>query len=68
MNNYGSSNGAFQTGETVKVYKEGKRIGKFRLAQSNHKKGKFNSPKFISILFCVLLGGVWSCIIYSLDR
>jgi hypothetical protein len=46
LNNYGSSNGAFQTGETVKVYKEGKRIGKFRLAQSNHKKGKFNSPKF----------------------
>ena len=46
LNNYGSSNGAFQTGETVRVYKGGKRIGTFRLAKSNHKKGKFNSPKF----------------------
>ena len=46
LNNYGSSNGAFQTGETVRVYKGGKRIGTFRLAKSNHKTGKFNSPKF----------------------
>jgi hypothetical protein len=46
LDNYGSSNGAFQKGETVRVYNDGKRIGTFRLAQSNHKKGKFNSPKF----------------------
>ena len=41
--NYGSSNGSFQTGETVRVYKEGNTIATFRLASSNHKTGKFNS-------------------------
>ena len=43
--NYGSSNGSFQKGETVRVYKDGDRIATFRLASSNHKTGKFNSPK-----------------------
>ena len=44
LDNYGSSNGAFQKGETVRVYNDGKRIGTFRLAASNHKEGNFNSP------------------------
>ena len=43
LENYGSSNGSFQTGETVRVYKGGTRIGTFRLASSNHKTGAFNS-------------------------
>ena len=43
LQNYGSSNGSFQTGETVRVYKGGTRIGTFRLASSNHKTGAFNS-------------------------
>ena len=46
LENYGSSNGSFQTGETVRVYKGGTRIGTFRLASSNHKTGAFNSPTF----------------------
>jgi hypothetical protein len=41
---FGSSNSSFQTGETIRVYNAGKRIGTFRLASSNHKTGKFNSP------------------------
>ena len=44
LQNYGSSNGAFQVGETVRVFNGEKRIGTFRLASSNHKTGKFNSP------------------------
>ena len=44
LDNYGSSNGAFQKGETIRVYKDGNRIGTFRLAASNHKEGNFNSP------------------------
>ncbi len=44
LDNYGSSNGAFQKGETVRVYNGGNRIGTFRLAASNHKEGNFNSP------------------------
>ena len=45
LQNYGSSNAAFQKGETIRVYNNSKRIGTFRLAASNHKTGKFNSPK-----------------------
>jgi len=44
LQNYGSSNGSFEVGETVRVYNGEKRIGTFRLASSNHKTGKFNSP------------------------
>lgn len=44
LQNYGSSNGAFQVGETVRVFNGEERIGTFRLASSNHKTGKFNSP------------------------
>jgi hypothetical protein len=44
LENYGSTNGTFQKGETIKVYKNGSIIGTFRLASSNHKEGKFNSP------------------------
>jgi len=41
--NYGST-GVFSAGETVIGYFEGDRIIKFRLANSNHKEGAFNSP------------------------
>jgi len=41
--NYGSS-GVFSAGETVIGYFEGERIIRFRLANSNHKEGAFNSP------------------------
>jgi len=44
LQNYGSSNGAFQIGETIRVFNGENRIGTFRLASSNHKTGKFNSP------------------------
>ena len=45
LQNIGSSNNSFQTGETIRVYNsEGNKIGAFRLAASNHKIGKFNSP------------------------
>ena len=44
LENYGSTNGTFQKGETIKIYKNGSIIGTFRLASSNHKEGKFNSP------------------------
>ena len=45
LENYGTSNGSFKKGETVYAYgSDGSRIGSFRLASSNHKKGKFNSP------------------------
>ena len=46
LENYGSSNGTFQTGETIRVYRDSTRIGTFRLASSNHKVGPFNSPTF----------------------
>ena len=45
LENYGTKSGAFQTGETVVAYNSsGNVIGRFRLAKSNHKTGKFNSP------------------------
>ena len=40
----GTLQGSFTSGETVKVYKEGKETGRFRLAKSNHKEGSFSSP------------------------
>jgi len=43
LENYGSS-GVFSAGETVIGYFEGERIIRFRLANSNHKEGAFNSP------------------------
>ena len=46
LENYGSSNGTFQTGETIRVFRGSTRIGTFRLATSNHKVGPFNSPIF----------------------
>ena len=45
LQNYGTKTGSFQTGEIINVFSDGKRIGRFRLASSNHKTGKFNSPK-----------------------
>jgi len=44
LTNSGSSNNSFRAGETIKVFTAGKRIGKFRLAASNHKTGPFKSP------------------------
>ena len=41
--NYGST-GAFEVGETVIGYNEGKSIITFRIASGNHKEGTFNSP------------------------
>jgi len=43
LENYGSS-GVFSVGETVIGYFGGERIIRFRLANSNHKEGAFNSP------------------------
>lgn len=40
----GTLQGSFTSGETVKVYKDGRETGRFRLANSNHKEGTFNSP------------------------
>ena len=40
----GSSESAFTSGETIKVYKGSNEIGRFRLAKSNHKEGPFKSP------------------------
>lgn len=44
LDTYGTLQGSFTSGETVKVYKEGKETGRFRLAKSNHKEGPFKSP------------------------
>jgi hypothetical protein len=44
LENYGSSEGAFISGETIKVYQNDEELGRFRLANSNHKEGAFNSP------------------------
>ena len=44
LENSGSSEGTFTSGETIKVYKNGKELGRFRLANSNHKEGSFSSP------------------------
>jgi|TARA_B100000073_G_scaffold219778_1_gene182887 hypothetical protein len=44
LENSGSSEGAFTSGETIKVYENGSEIGRFRLANSNHKEGSFKSP------------------------
>ena len=44
LENYGSSEGTFTSGETIKVYQNGEELGRFRLANSNHKEGPFNSP------------------------
>jgi len=44
LENYGSSEGTFTSGETIKVYQNGEELGRFRLANSNHKEGSFNSP------------------------
>ena len=44
LENYGSSEGVFTSGETIKVYQNDKELGRFRLANSNHKEGDFNSP------------------------
>ena len=41
--NYGSANNSFAEGETIHVLYNDKIIGKFRLASSNHKEGKYNS-------------------------
>ena len=46
LQNYGTAEGTFQTGETITASFGGKTIGTFRLAKSNHKTGKFNSPEF----------------------
>jgi len=40
----GSSESAFTSGETIKVYEGSNEIGRFRLAKSNHKEGSFKSP------------------------
>ena len=47
LENYGSSEGTFTSGETIKVYQNGEELGRFRLANSNHKEGSFNSPSRI---------------------
>jgi hypothetical protein len=47
LENYGSSEGTFTSGETIKVYQNGEELGRFRLANSNHKEGAFNSPSRI---------------------
>ena len=47
LENSGSSEGTFTSGETIKVYENGKELGRFRLANSNHKEGPFNSPSRI---------------------
>ena len=44
LENSGSSEGAFTSGETIKIYDGGSEIGRFRLANSNHKEGSFRSP------------------------
>jgi len=44
LENYGSSESTFTSGETIKVYQNGEELGSFRLATSNHKEGHFNSP------------------------
>jgi len=44
LDTYGTLQGSFTSGETVKVYKGGQETGRFRLATSNHKEGPFNSP------------------------
>jgi len=44
LENSGSSESAFTSGETIKVYENGSEIGRFRLANSNHKEGSFKSP------------------------
>ncbi len=44
LDTYGTLQGSFTSGETVKVYKGGQETGRFRLATSNHKEGTFNSP------------------------
>jgi len=44
LENSGSFSAAFRTGETIRVFAKGQRIGTFRLAKSNHKTGKFDSP------------------------
>ncbi len=44
LDTYGTLQGSFTSGETVKVYKDGRETGRFRLANSNHKEGTFNSP------------------------
>ena len=44
LENYGSSESTFTSGETIKVYQNGEELGRFRLANSNHKEGSFNSP------------------------
>ena len=41
--NYGSV-GAFEVGETVIGYSDGKEVIRFRLSSGNHKEGTFNSP------------------------
>jgi hypothetical protein len=44
LNTPGVLQGSFKSGETIKVYKEDREIGRFRLAKSNHKEGPFSSP------------------------
>ena len=44
LDTYGTLQGSFTSGETIKVYESGNEIGRFRLAKSNHKEGPFNSP------------------------
>ena len=44
LQNYGSSENSFAEGETVIARHNGKTIGSFRLAQSNHREGSYTTP------------------------
>jgi hypothetical protein len=44
LQNYGSSENTFAEGETVIARHNGKTIGSFRLAQSNHREGSYTTP------------------------
>jgi len=44
LESFGSRRSSFSVGETINVYFANKKIGRFRLASSNHRSGIFNSP------------------------